>query len=331
MNMLHKLASASALLIALSLAAHAADYVKLKDGTPIKGEATAYDEPTKTLTFKLEDGTTRKFTMDELDGRSAYLVNQSRVPKDDAVKQIKLANFARDVGLYAHAARHYEYAAKADPSKKPEIDREVAVLRQKAAVWAMAKAKDAAAKGDKSEAEKWLLKIVEKVPDEPQAAEARTMLDQYYTQTRAAKESKAQDKASDQFKKDVATGKKYYDSMVEKTKDGLTSKRAGSAAANSWESAIKDGDRVVSELDKLDKKYTDAATKETLAGYRKVVVEQLIEVRLHYASFLTTRSSYNDALAQTNQCLALDPKSEQALSARARIEQAASERGGWIW
>ena len=330
MKTLSKFAASAALLVALSVAAHA-DYVKLKDGTPIKGEATSYDEPTKTLTFKLEDGTLKKYTMDELDGRSAYLVNRSRVPQDDAVKQLKLANFARDVGLYAHAVRHYEYAAKADPSKKPEIDREVAVLKKKAAVWAMDKAKTSAANGDKADAEMWLTKILEKLPDEPQAAEAKAMLDQYYSQRRAEKEAKAEEKASDEFKKDVAIGKKYYDSMVEKTKEGLTSKRVGATAASEWKSAIRDGDRVMAELDKLDKKFTDAATQETLAGYRKVVVEQLIEVRLHYASYLTTRSSYNDALAEVNHCLALDPKSEEALSARARIEQAASERGGWIW
>jgi tetratricopeptide (TPR) repeat protein len=328
---LFRSARAAALVLALGLAAHANDYVKLKNGTPIKGEATSYDEATNSLNFKLEDGTTRTFKMDELDGRSVYLVNHSRVPKDDAVKQIRLANLARDVGLYAHAVRHYEYAAKADPSKKPEIEREVAVLKTKAATWAMQQVRSAQAKGDKAEAEKWLLKMVEKVPDTPEGKEAAAMLDQTYAAARAKREADAEAKADDKLKEDLQTGKKLYDNMVAKTQKGLTAKNSGGQAVNSFEGAANDGERVLKELDKVTKKYPDATTQATLAGYRKIVVDQLIETRLHLASVLTVRSSYNDALSQVNQALALDPKNEQAQAARVRVEQAAAERGGWVW
>lgn len=331
MKALFRSARTAAFVLALGLAAHANDYVKLKNGTPIKGEATKYDEATNSLEFKLEDGSTRTFKMDELDGRSVYLVNHSRVPKDDATKQIRLANLARDVGLYAHAVRHYEYAAKADPSKKPEIEREVAVLKTKAATWAMQQVRNAQAKGDKAEAEKWLLKMVEKVPDTPEGKEAAAMLDQTYAEARAKRESDAEAKATQSMKDDLQTGKKLYDNMVSKTQKGLTAKGSGGQAINSFESAVQDGGRVLKELDKADKKYTDAAAQETLAGYRKVVVDQLIETRLHLASAFTVRSSYNDALEQVNQALALDPKNEQAQSARVRVEQAAAERGGWVW
>jgi hypothetical protein len=331
MKTLLKTTAAAALALLWTASAHAAEYVKLKNGTPVQGEAVSYDEATKTLTFKLENGTTRKLTMDELDGRSVYLVAHSRVPKNDAAKQIRIGNLARDEGLYAHAVRHYEYAAKGNESMRPEIDKEVTVLKQKAAAFGMKNAKDALAKGNKAEAERWLVKLVEKVPGEPQAKEAAAMLEQHYTQTRSANESKAKEQAGDGLKQDLEAGKRHYDSMVEKTKAGLTARTAGSNAANSWEGAIKDGERTLKELDKVAKKYPDAASQETLAGYRKIVVGQMVEVHLHQASLLTTRSSYNEALAEANKALALDSTSESARSARARIEQAASERGGWIW
>jgi len=319
-----------ATLVVLAAAAGAADYVRLKDGQLIKGEAVSFEEATQTLNFKMEDGSTRAFKLDELDKRSVYLVNQSKVPKDDAGKQIRIGNLARDSELFAHAMRHYGYAEKADPSRKPAIDAERAKLRQLAAAYGMKKAQEASAKGDKAEAEKWLMKVVEKVPDEPQAKEAAAILEQSYAVARGEKEAKAQSNASEQLKKDLQPGKKNYDDMVKKTQQGLTQKTTGSASTSAWESALNDGGRALDLLDKLVKKYPDPKTQETLGGYRTIVVNQMVELHLHLASAYTTRSSYNKALACANQALALDPQSQQALSARARIEQAAAERGG-IW
>lgn len=316
--------------LVLAVAAQASDYVKLKTGAPIKGEAISFDDATQTLNFKLEDGTTRGFKIDELDKRSVYLVNQSKVPKDDATKQIRIGNLARDVELFAHALRHYGLAEQADPSRKAEIDAERATLRQRAATYAMAKAKDAISKNNIPEAEKWLTKIVDKVPDEPQAKEAAAMLEQYYAKTRADKEAKALAKASDQLQKDLQPGKKHYENMVKKTQEGLTTKTTGSKSTSAWEAALDYGERALKELDKLVKKYPDPGTQETLKGYRATVTDQMIELHLHLASALTTRSSYNKALAQVNMALALDPKNERALATRARVENAAAERG-WIW
>jgi len=330
MNPLLRSTLSFAALLVLAAAASAADYVKLKGGKPVKGEAISFDEPTQTLNFKMEDGTTHGFKLDELDKRSVYLVNQSKVPKDDATKQIRLANLARDAELFAHALRHYGYAEQADPSRKPEIERERGTLRKLAAAYGMKKAQEATSKGDKAEAEKWLIKVVEKVPDEPQAKEAAAILEQTYASTRAEKEAKAQSKAGEQLKKDLQPGKKNYDDMVKKTQDGLTQKTTGSRSTSLWDSAVSDGQKALALLDKLVKKYPDPQTQETLGGYRVIVVNQVIEVHLHLASAYTTRSSYNDALAQVNKALALDPKNERALATRARVEQAAAERG-WIW
>jgi len=175
------------------------------------------------------------------------------------------------------------------------------------------------------------MKVVEKVPNEPQAKEAAAMLEQTYVKARGEQEAKAQSKASDQLKKDLTPGKKSYDDMVRKTQEGLTASTTGSKSLSSWSGAVGDGERALALLDKLVKKYPDPQTQELLGGYRVIVVNQLIELHLHLASAYTTRSSYNDALAEVNQGLALDPKNEQCLAARARIEQAAAERGGIRW
>jgi tetratricopeptide (TPR) repeat protein len=302
-----------------------ADTIRMKDGTTLKGYATSYNEATKTLGFRTEDGRDLSLKLDQLNTLSVYQVTQSTIPKDNAKAQIQLANYARDTGLYAHAARHYGYAEKADPSLKAEIEKERVILRKLAAEFCMDNARKAMNAGNKAEAEKWLTTLVQKLPNEPQAAEATKTLDELFSTERAKREAPIQQKAPPNLlATDLKQGKSYYDRMIQSAKQGLTSPGGSAQAINAWENSIESGDRALKELDKADKKYTDSQTRETLSGYRRLVNDQIIEVRLNLASLYTTRTSYNKALGEVNQALALDPQNVQALAARARIEESAN-------
>lgn len=321
-----------ALTLALALAAAAparADYVKLKDGGYVRGEAISYDEATQTLSFQMEDGSTKRFALDDLDKRSVYLVNRSRVPKDDFDKQVRIGRLAVEVELFAHAARHFDQARAADPSRGAEVDAEIAQLKRQAATYGMAKARAAVSKGDLKEAEKWLVKLAEKVPDEPEGAQARQMLDQYYARIRDEKEAEVLAQASAEQRKQLEVAEGHYDKMVEKAGKGLASDRAGNSAVSAWNGALRDGGRALGALDKVDTSGSGTVTAEQVEGYRRMVIDQMVEVHLHLASLWTVRSSYNKALSEANKALALDPRSERALSARARIERAAAERRWW--
>ena len=137
----------AAMALTLAASSHAADTLKLKDGGRLTGEATAYDESQRILSFRTTDGELRRLHMDELDGRSVYHVVRSKVAKDDGPSQLKLANYARDIGLYAHSARHYRYAREASPELAPQIDVEMATMKGLAARWAMDRAEEAAKDG----------------------------------------------------------------------------------------------------------------------------------------------------------------------------------------
>ena len=302
--------------------------IKLADGKVITGDAIGYDEVGKVVTFRLSNGQEVKYELAQLDQRSVYQVTRSRVPNDNGKAQLTIGNYARDIGLYAHSARHYRNAVQADPSLKPEVDAEVQKLKQLAAPFCLDNARKAQERGDWKDAEHWVSILLEKMPDQPQAAEAKALLDEHYTRTRAAQQEKALKNAPD-LQKELATGKKYYDSMVEKTKDGLTQDSAGTKAINQWQSGIKDGERALKELDKAEKKFTDAATRETLAGYRTIVNDQIIELHMHLASQYMVRTSYNKAAGEVNQALAIDPQNERALAMRSRIENEAND--GWRW
>ena len=242
----------------------------------------------------------------------------------------QVANFARDAGLYAHAMRRYGEAVKLDPSMKVAVEAEVVKLKRTAAQYCLENARAAAAKNDMAGAEKWLKVLVQKLPDEPEAMQASQLLDTHYAKVREAKVAAADQQASEALKKDVERGKKRYSEMVEKTKQGLQA-RGGSESVNYYRAAIFDGKAVLKEIDEIEKKYSDPKVKEQASGYRNVVTDQLVEVYLNIASSLATRSDYQGAQHEVNEALALDPKNEQALSMRARIEDYSSRGIGWRW
>ena len=314
-----------ALFVALATPLSASESIKLRDGRTVTGTATAYDAEAKVLHFRVEGGEAEQFPLDELDARSVYLVHSSVIEKSNGKGQLQLANFARDAGLYKHAARRYGYAEKADASLKPEIDEERARLRSAAAEYCLANAKAAQEEGDAAEVEEWLTLLLEKLPGEPQAAEASAMLEQSYEAHREAKQAELDAAFVEKLEKDAKKGKAAYAKMVEDTRKGLTVRNDGQAK-RLWEGALRRGRVVLEEIESLEKKYGhDARFQEGAEKYRQLTREQMIEINLHLASQANAKSSHSAAMDYANAALALDPKNRDALAARARIEQAANE------
>ncbi len=325
MHVSRKLAARLALVLTLAAPAAAAEHIKLSNGSVLKGRATAYDSQKKVLSFRTEDGKDLTFGMDQLDQRSVYLVNTSLIPKDNARGQLQLANFARDAGLFKHASRHYQYAERADPALKEQVEQERALGRKLAADYCLKNAREALAKNQVKEAEQWLSTLVQKLPNEPQAEQAAQLLEQHYAKERDARDDQLEREHTELLQKDLKKGKELYDRMIQRTKDGLTA-RNESKAASLWENGIDDGEDVLKEIDRLAKKYSDdPRVQEGVEKYRRLTIEQLVDLHLHLASNYTVNSSYKKALKETNAALALDPQNQAALSQRARIEQASSE------
>jgi hypothetical protein len=320
-----------AIAVFLAAPARAEDVLKLKDGTVLRGRATAYDESTETATFVTGDGRERKLPLDQLDRLSAYKIAKTRAPASDAQGQLKIANFARDAELYLYAVRHYENARKADPALAPTIERELGVLRREAADYCMRNANAALEKKEASEAEKWLTTLVQKLPGEPQAAQASSMLEDLYAKNHGARDDELEQKDPDLLKTELADGKRYYDAMLEKIRKGLANSRSTSVSKGLFEQAWNDGEKALRELDKVQKGHGDAETAELFDGYRRLVREHMVDAQLNIASMLTTSTNYRGALAAANKALSIDPESQVARQARARIEVAASESSLFGW
>jgi hypothetical protein len=321
----------SLLVLACAALPASAAKINLKNGTTVDCKVKDYDTATKTLHVVLNDGSAAQYRMDELDARSAYLLNASLIPKNDAKAQLLTANFARDAGLYAHAARRYRDAVKLDPSLQATVDGEMTKLRRAAAEFCASNVHAAAAKGNYPEAEKWAKILIEKLPGEPEAAQAKAALDNYYAQNRQKKMAAADEKADAALQKDVEKGKERYSEMVEKSKQALQA--TGTSQSESlFRAALADGSAVLKQIDQIEKKYSsDPQIKEQAGTYRRVVTDQMIETYLNIASQMSTKSDYRGAQKEVNAALALDPKNESALSMRARIEDYSSRGLGWGW
>jgi tetratricopeptide (TPR) repeat protein len=199
------------------------------------------------------------------------------------------------------------------------------VLRTRAADYCLDNARAAQAKGDGKEAQKWLSIVLDRLPNSPQAAEAASLVEQNYAREANARDDDLEKKYTELLEKDLKKGKERYDSMIQRTQEGLTA-RNSSKSEKLWKSAIDDGEFVLKELDRIAKKYPDdARIQDGAVRYRELTTQQLVDLHLHQASQLTMNSSFKEALKETNAALSLDPKNAQALSQRARIEQAANE------
>ena len=293
----------------------------------LRGQAYGYDEAAQTIRFTTRDGVERVLRTADLDRLSAYKIAKTRAAKGDARGQIRVGNLAREIECYAYAARHYDDAERADRSLKAEIDAERAENRRQAAAYCMRNAKEAVAEGDYDAAEKWLTKLVQKLPDETEAVQAAELLEQYHARNHEARDDDYEERYVHVLEKELKAGKKHYDAMLEQTRKGLANTRNASSARRSFEGAWKEGERALKELDKAQKKRgeDESGLAELFDGYRALVREHMAEAQSHLASLYTTTSDYRGALAAVNKALSIDPRNASLLAQRARIEVAASE------
>ena len=210
------------------------------------------------------------------------------------------------------------------------MDGEVALLKRRAAAWAMANAKEAIAKGNLSRGEDWLEKILTKLPDQPEAAEARRMLDAYFDRVHREDVAEVERENKEVLAKELSKAKSAYDEMLAANKTALQSDKVGSKAVRYWEKAIDKGERAHEELDRYEKRNPESHG-ELLSTYRGAVDKELVGVHLHLATHWASRGSYNKALAHANQALAVDSDSDRALAMRNRIIDASSRGNPWVW
>jgi len=278
-------------------------------------------------------GGQRTLAYSELAPQSVYRLKKGRASKDDGPAQIKVGNYARDVGYYAHAKRHYAEALAADSSLEPQVDEETAKLRDMASKQELKLAGEALAAGKTADAEKHLSNILTQFPDELAAGEATAMLGQI--DAREASSSRSVEDTSAEIAEKLEPATKRVEKAKKENRDGLLASSKLSKASRHFEKAVDEGEKARKDIDKLiEKNKDDEPLVRAAQALDQDAVEVMIDADMNAASIYMTRESYNDALGHVNHAIALDSKNQAARSMRARIEMAAADDGdigivGW--
>ncbi|MCA8982054.1 MAG: hypothetical protein H6831_14210 [Planctomycetes bacterium] len=307
--------------------------ISLKDGSIVRGVLRADDE--LSITLELSNGAKQTIAYADLAPRSIYRLMKARVTKDDGPGLIELGNYTRDNGLYAYSKRHYQEALAADPELRPQLEDEVAKLREIAGDDLLARAQAALQEGDEKEAERQLSRILSELPNEPAAETAHTLLGDLAAQAesrRIADETRPSTDAN-AVEEELAPARGRYDRAVEENRKGMLASAGSSKATKHYEKAVSEGDRGRELLEKSTRKNAAlAGFEEAARGLDAQLVGVMVSANLNLAGQSMARSSFNKALNQVNQALLLDPSSSEARSMKSRIESAAADSGwgnGW--
>lgn len=308
------------------------DYISVKSGPRLKGHLVSYDAQEKRIEFRTEDGELVSYTLDQLEPRSVFHLASSHVKADDGPGQLAVGNYARDHQLYAYAVTHYERAVKADPSLKPQVDKEMAKLRPEAAEWLWNKAQEAINNGNPRDAERYLTVLVQRLPNQPQTEKAKPLLAKYYDQNKDEVDKEWASHHDDQARSEIKTAKQYYDQLAAENKAGLQNSNSQTRAIDSFTRGVEYGKKALEELDRVTKDNKDPKVVAAAKELHDQTVQLMVTAYINLSNVYTTRSSYEQANAAINEALALDPNNANALRARSQNSTASAVSGsGWGW
>jgi len=308
--------------------------LSLSDTSIVRGILRADDG--LSVTLELSNGNSQVIAYDDLAPRSIYRLMKGRVSKDDGAGLIELGNYTRDNGLYAYSKRHYKDALKADKSLKPELEVEVAKLREVASDDMLRRAQDALAKGDMREAEKQLSRILTELPDEAAAQTAHAIMGDLATQaetTRVRHEQEQDASNATAIVKELAPAQRRYDRAIEENRKGMLASSGSSRARKHYEKSTSEGGRgrkAVTSAERKNSKRT--GFPEAAATLDRKLVDVIVTASLNLAGISLSKSSYNKAMDHTNEALVVDPSSTEARAMKSRIENASANSGignGW--
>lgn len=294
------------------------------------------------------DGKRVKVPYDALTAVSQYRVQRAKAG-EDGKSQLALAEWCLGKTLYEQARTHYRKALAADAAMADEINAKVVAARTTAATELLARAKTLQAAGDAKEARRILSLLVQELPLEDAATEAKQLLADDTTQrkanplTRAAKPG-AQGASSGKEPPLRDNGEPFseatvklfqpvldsYQKLLDATQSGLTS--GGSSAIKDFEKALQEADKIRKTADKLKPQAAgNEEVTEALARVDSKLEEAAVDVRVNLVDCYLMRTSYNQASDVVKAGLAEYPKNEALRQAMNRVTAAAADGIGGDW
>jgi len=335
--------AATAALALSAASARAQDTFETTSGNTYTG--TVLSDDGSAVEIQTTAGAKMKLPYDSLSAKTQYRLQRGKTG-EDARSQLALAEWCVGKRLYEQARTHFRKAYAADPSMTDEINAKVVVARKTAADELLARAKALQAAGQNQDARQVLSDLVQELPLEDAATEAKQMLADDISQRKkdplVRKPKAAATPGADVPKRSSgepfsdATVKLFqpvidsYRKLLDLTQDGLVA--GGSSGIKQFEAALKEADKIRKTADKLR---PDAAGNEEIAEAIDLVDSKLeeasVDVRLNLVDNYLMRTSYNKASDVVKEGMVQYPKNERLRSAMNRVTAAAADGIGGDW
>lgn len=338
---------------ALALAAPAAtaqQTFETVSGKSYSGKVLADDGTT--VEIETAGGATVKVPYETLTPATQYRLKKARTG-EDGKSQLELAEWCLGKTLYEEARTHYRKALAADASMADEINAKVVAARTTAAKELLARGKTLQSEGKPHEARRVWSTLVQELPLEPSADEAKKLLAEDTTQRKKQTMSHAAAKPAKRAAGGAAVGadvplrasgepfsdatvKRFqpviesYHKMLDATQEGLV--EGGSGGIDKFEKALKEGEKIRKAADKVK---ADAGADEEVAEALALVDTKLeaavVDARLNLVDSYMMRTSYNQASEVVREGLAEYPENQHLRQAMNRVTAAAAEGLGGDW
>ncbi|HVQ25020.1 MAG TPA: hypothetical protein VMV01_07580 [Planctomycetota bacterium] len=346
MRLLSLICTAAAALALLTASASSQTTFDTVSGKSYSGKVLSDDG--STVEIETAGGAKVKVPYDALTPKTQYQLKKARTG-DDAKSQVALAEWCVTKTLYEEARTAFRKALAADATMADEINAKVVVARKTAADELLARGKSLKASGNLKESRRVLSLLVNELPLEEAATEARTLLADDATQrkqTSLSAKPVAAAKGGGAGGDDVplrANGEPFSDAtrklfqpvidsyrkMLDETQDGL--RNGGSSGIKDFEQALKEGDKIRKTLEKVRPQGSDEEIGEALTLADSKLEEADVDVRINLVDCYLMRTSYNQASDVVKQGLVQYPKNEQLRQQMNRVTSASADGIGGDW
>ena len=307
--------------------------ILLEKGGTVRGEVLSIGTDRLVLGRRIGRGSVKEtIPFSRIAPNSLYALLVSAWSPLDRVEHRRIADIAFDRGLFAVARRHYLATAGPGGRLDGEVEEKLAQCVQRDLEKLLRESRRAMDAERFNQARSRALLVLRRYPKEPGAKAVPALLDEI---TKAYEKARRRAATARRVKREraawrrgealLADVRRWLDKALLAESKGLQATARPRSATTYLNGAIKSlrrGEKKAISLHQSSR--LPKEMKPDLARLEEQIIDLQVRVRLHLASLYTVRGSYGTALAYVNGALAYDPANEQALAARARIEEAAA-------
>lgn len=326
-----------ACLLVLALPQGSIETLVLKNGDHMRAEVLRLDNERAVLRVHFEGGSmqvTRR--LDEFEPQSVYRMLRTSADPQKTADLLRLAEFAADNGLIWVAQRDLEAARRlaGQDSLAPELAQKVE--DKGGSILEALFQRELDGNHDMQKARRLLSDLLIRFPGS-QAAQRRDDLLARLREAelradadkRAAAAALASAKADEARRKTLQAISEHIEDGAAENQRGLTSSKQFAVAHGHFQTAVQHFDKALRAAAVAAKGSEDSQLAGQLQDLRQQASRLQTDALLNAGSVCLVRGQYNAALGHVNSVLAIDPTNADARAMRARIEVAASYRGGY--